>query len=150
MNPFKDLVDEVVRLGVRVAPETWSACLYIAASREFFRLGIACLEKMVETGTLPDGKAFNQIMACCEKKGRAEEAMYLYNFMHKHQIEVPPLTYWYVRVSRGGPPHPTRHCPPPVLIPASQFLPHQGAGVAAVVRGPMGRLSRGGGGPAGP
>lgn len=95
MNPFKDLVDEVVRLGVPVAPETWSACIYIAASREFFRLGIACLEKMVETGTLPDGKAFNQIMACCEKKGRAEEAMYLFNFMREHGVEVPPLTYWY-------------------------------------------------------
>lgn len=96
MNPFKDLVDEIMRLSVPVDPETWSACIYIAASREFFRLGIACLEKMVETGTTPDGKAFNQIVACCEKKGRAEEALYLFNFMRKHGVEVPPLTYWCV------------------------------------------------------
>lgn len=94
VNPFKDLVDEVQRLGVPVAPETWTACIYIASSRDFFRLGIACLEKMVECGTIPDGKAFNQVMACCEKKGRGEEAMHLFNFMRGHRIEAPPLTYW--------------------------------------------------------
>ena len=87
-------MDEVVRLGIPIAQDTWTACIYIAASREFFRLGIACLEKMVETGTIPDSKAFNQIMSCCDKKGRAEEAMHLFRFMRSNRIDPPPLTYW--------------------------------------------------------
>ena len=94
VNPFNDLVDEIQRLNVPIALETWTACIYIASSRDFFRLGIACLKRMVHWGVRPDSKAINQVMACCEKKGRGEEAMRLFLFMRDHGVEVPPLTYW--------------------------------------------------------
>lgn len=61
VRPFQDLVSEMVGLEVPIQASTWSSCLYIATSRDYFRLGIACLEKMVETGVRPDSKAINQV-----------------------------------------------------------------------------------------
>ena len=44
-------------------------------------------------------QAFNQVMACCERKNRWEEAMKLFQFMCAHNIAPPPMTYWCVRQS---------------------------------------------------
>lgn len=43
---------------------------------------------------LPRHCTVGQVMASCEKKGRWQEALGLFDFLGQNGFDLPPLTYW--------------------------------------------------------
>ena len=94
VRPFLDLVDEVTSRGMTMTQDQWNGCITIACSRDFVRLALAGMEKMLNMGVVPLTRTISSVLMLCRKQNRYTEAVKIYDLMRTKGVKPEGPVYW--------------------------------------------------------
>lgn len=64
---------------MNMTEDSWGACISIACSRDFVRLALAAVEKMLNMGITPSSRTVSTVLGLCQKQNRYRDAVKIYD-----------------------------------------------------------------------